>query len=194
MKTNTSCTYLTFDKILILLVIFSSCNGGISTKSNHYSNAETGFNYLKSLEGNWIVDGDKEGIFEWSFDLTSRDGVIIERLKQGTPTEMLSVYNIEDSKLIANHFCQLQNQPTLIAVNSDESGDLHFLCNGNVGSTQSDNELHMHGVHFKKTEKSLIIWMDMFKDGKKDFETKYELFRINSRIGQELINSRSNIQ
>jgi len=30
--------------------------------------------------------------------------------------------------------------------------------------------------------------MDMYKNGSKDFETKYELFRVDSEKGRELIN------
>jgi len=101
---------------------------------------------------------------------------------------MLTVYNLDDGTLFANHFCQLQNQPKLIAVNSDIEGDLHFLCDGRVGNTKTHDELHMYGIHFKKEDSSLIIWMDMFKNGSKDFETKYELFIVDSEKGQELIN------
>ena len=174
-----------------LITIFVSVNGCANKKSdvqNPLVDTDTAFNYLKQLEGKWIVQGGKEGIFRWEFDLTSRDSIIIERLKKGTPTEMLTVYNLDEGILFANHFCQLQNQPKLIAVTSDVEGDLHFLCDGQVGSAKSHDELHMHGVHFKKKNSSLIIWMDMYKNGSKDFGTKYELFRVDSERGRELIN------
>jgi hypothetical protein len=100
---------------------------------------------------------------------------------------MTTVYHIDNGILVGNHYCQLQNQPKLTVVTSDSEGDLNFLCNGKVGNTQSHNELHMHGVHFQKTEKSLLIWMDMFKDGKFDFETRYELFRVDSTSTREVI-------
>jgi hypothetical protein len=176
---------------LILITIFIFVNGCANKQSdvqNTLVDSETGFNYLKQLEGKWIVQGGKEGIFRWEFDLTSRDGIIIERLKKGTPTEMLTVYNLDEGILFANHFCQLQNQPKLKAVTSDVEGDLHFLCDGQVGSTKTHDELHMHGVHFQKKDFSLIIWMDMYKNGSKDFVTKYELYRIDSEKGRELIN------
>lgn len=174
--------------LFTILISNNSCENKQSEFQNTLTDTETAFNYLKQFEGKWIVQGGKEGIFRWEFDLTSRDGIIIERLKKGTPTEMLTVYNLDKGILFANHFCQLQNQPKLIAVTSDIEGDLHFLCDGQVGGTNSHDELHMHGVHFQKEESSLIIWMDMHKNGSKDFETKYELFRIESEKGRELIN------
>lgn len=170
----------------ITFLCITSCTNNKQDVSINHQDTETAINYLKGLEGKWIVQGGKEGIFDWEFDLTSKDGVIIERLKKGTPTEMLTIYNLDEGILRANHFCQLQNQPNLIAVTSETVGDLHFLCNGNVGNTKSHDELHMHGVHFQKKDSSLIIWMDMYKNGTIEFETRYELFRVDSEKGREL--------
>ena len=60
---------------------------------------------------------------------------------------MLTVYNLDNGILRANHFCQLQNQPNLVAVASETEGDLNFLCDGQVGNTKTHDELHMHGYH-----------------------------------------------
>ena len=177
--------YLT---LLIIFISFCGCTNKASETQNHLTDTKTAVSYLKSLEGKWIVQGGKEGIFGWEFDLTSRDGVIIERLKTGTPTEMLTIYNLDDGVLRANHFCQLQNQPNLIAVTSETEGDLHFQCNEKVGNTRSHNDLHMHGVHFQKKDSTLTVWMDMYKNGAISFETRYKLFRVDSEQGRELAN------
>lgn len=110
--------------------------------------------------------------------MTARDRVIVERLKVGTSTEMSTIYYIDNGKLFANHYCQLNNQPSLTAISSAIDGDLHFECNGQVGNTESHDELHIHGVHFKKSGDNMVIWMDMMEKGKVAFETRYELVRI----------------
>ncbi|MBT3250810.1 MAG: hypothetical protein HN729_12255 [Candidatus Marinimicrobia bacterium] len=167
--------------LLILFMCIYACSNKHTSIPNALQDTESAFNYLKGLEGKWIVQGGKEGIFGWEFELTSKEGVLIERLKVGTQTEMLTVYNLEDEYLLANHFCQLQNQPNLIAVTSEIEGDLHFQCNGNVGNTKSHDELHMHGVHFQKKDSKLIIWMDMFENGEIAFETRYKLTPVDSQ-------------
>lgn len=143
------------------------------------SNPESALNYLKEFQGKWQVQDTIDGSFGWEFDNTSRGNIIIERLKQGTPTEMLTIYNIDHGILYGNHFCQLQNQPRLVAVNSEIDGDLHFACTGKVGNTKSHKELHMHGVHFKKKDDKVVVWMDMFQGDSLAFETRYELFKAN---------------
>ena len=166
--------------ISLILIFITACTSKQSEAPTPLLDSKAAFNYLKDLEGKWVVQGDEEGAFGWEFVATSRGGVIVERLKVNTPTEMITVYHLDNGLLVGNHFCQLQNQPKLTAVTSENDGDLHFLCNGKVGNTKSHDELHMHGVHFQKKETSLLIWMDMFKNGKFDFETRYELFRADS--------------
>ncbi len=165
--------------LCIILVFITGCICKQPDSINHLQDTEAALNYLKGLKGKWEVRSNKEGVFGWEFDVTSRGNVVVERLKVGTPTEMATVYNIDDGVLLANHFCQLQNQPNLAAVVSNNNGDLYFLCDGKVGNTKSHDELHMHGVHFQKKDSSLIIWMDMFENGKVAFEIRYELVRVD---------------
>lgn len=126
-----------------------------------------------------MVQGGEEGPFGWEFDVTSRGGVVVEQLKVGAPTEMATVDHLEDGTLVASHYCQLGNQPRLTAVTSEAEGDLHFVCDGDVGSTESHAELHMHGGHFQKKGDSLLIWMDMLENGEVAFQTTYELVRVD---------------
>jgi hypothetical protein len=169
----------------LFLIFLIACTGNPVPKHNSFPDGQTAFNYLKELEGQWVVQGAEEGVFGWEFDLTSRGGVIVERLKVGMPTEMTTVYHLDNGILVGNHYCQLQNQPNLTAVTSEAEGDLHFLCNGQVGNTQSHDELHMHGVHFRKKGNKMLIWMDMLENGEIAFKTSYELTRANSESKQE---------
>jgi len=177
---------------LTLLIIFTSICGCTNKKSeiqNSLTNTEDAMRFLKGLEGKWIavLDND-QSTYGFEYILSARDKVIIERLRTDIPTEMLTVYNLDNGILRANHFCQLQNQPNLIAVTSEDEGDLNFLCVGEVGNTTTHDELHMHGYHLMKTDSGIKVWMDMYQDGAIAFQSRYELFRIDSERGQELAN------
>lgn len=171
---------LKFLIICLVMLTFNACENIKEKEIDIISNPESALNYLKELQGNWRVKDTIDGLYGWEFDNTARGNIIIERLKQGTATEMLTIYNLDKGVLYGNHYCQLQNQPKLVAVNSDVEGDLHFACMGEVGNTKSHKELHMHGVHFKAIGEKVVIWMDMFKDDSLAFETRYELSRIDA--------------
>ena len=173
--------------LLVIFACFCGCTNKKDKIKNSLTDTEDAISYLQGLEGKWIavLDNDQSK-YGFEYILSARDGVIIERLRTDIPTEMLTVYNLDNGILRANHFCQLQNQPNLIAVASETEGDLHFLCDEQVGNTASHDELHMHGYHLMKTDSSLIVWMDMYKDGAIDFESRYELFRVDSQHGREL--------
>ncbi|EAQ99705.1 hypothetical protein [Maribacter sp. HTCC2170] len=175
--------------ILTILLSFYGCTNKQSEIQNSLTNTEDAMKFLNGLEGKWIavLDGD-QSTYGFEYILSARDKVIIERLRTDIPTEMLTVYNLDNGILRANHFCQLQNQPNLIAVTSEDEGDLNFLCVGEVGNTKTHDELHMHGYHLMKTDSGIKVWMDMYQDGATAFQSKYELFRVDSERGQELTN------
>jgi hypothetical protein len=165
--------------LTLIVVPLAVLAGNPEPVNRLHPDSEAAFDYLRGLEGRWVVRGGDEGPLGWEFAVTSRGSVVIERLKVGTPTEMVTVYHLDNGSLVAAHFCQLGNQPHLRAVTSEAEGDLHFVCDGDVASTESHSELHMHGVHFQKKGDGLLIWMDMLENGEIAFRTSYELARAD---------------
>ncbi|MHC4991460.1 MAG: hypothetical protein ACYTGC_10805 [Planctomycetota bacterium] len=165
----------------LIVLSLAACASNPPLLPDPHPDGQAAFDYLKGLEGEWVVQGGDEGPFGWDFDVTSRGSVVVERLKVGTPTEMTTVYHLEDTTLVASHYCQLRNQPRLTAVSTDVEGDLHFVCDGSVGNAESHAELHMHGVHFRKEGENLVIWMDMLENGEVAFRTSYTLVRADPR-------------
>ena len=163
--------------LLGLLALGGACASAPSPEASNRPAALAGLEYLKELKGRWVVQSGTEGPLGWEFDVTSRGGVVTERLKMGVETEMASVYHLLDDELVLAHFCQLGNQPRLTRTDSELPGDLHFLCDGEVPSASSHGDLHMHGVHFQRTGDRLRVWMDMYKDDVFAFETSYEMIR-----------------
>jgi hypothetical protein len=168
--------YLT---LLITLIGICGCTSKKTEVQNLLTDTEDALAYLRGLEGKWVgLQGNDKKEYGFEYTLSGRDNVIIERLRTDTETEMLTVYSLDNGILRANHFCQLQNQPKLIAVDSGE-GDLNFLCDREVGNTASHNERHMHGYHLMKTDSSLRVLVDMYKDGAIATKHRYELFRVD---------------
>lgn len=87
----------------LFIICFNACKKDQKQdyiiKNDNILDVETALNYLKDLSGVWEVRSETEGVFGWEFDVTSRGNVVLERLKKGTPTEMTTVYNIDDGVL-----------------------------------------------------------------------------------------------
>ena len=164
----------------VIVLLLAACARNPAPSHGTRADGQAAFDYLRELEGQWVVQEGDEGPFGWEFDVTSRGSVVVERLKVGTSTEMTTVYHLDHGTLIAAHYCQLGNQPRLTAVQAEAEGDLHFVCDGDVASTESHAELHMHGVHFQKSDNGLSIWMDMLENGEVAFQSSYELVRASS--------------
>jgi hypothetical protein len=168
-------------RVVLLISAFASLMV-ILTSGRAFSETEKpirethkGLNYIKALEGDWIVKTQDGSQYGWNFKITSKGGVVIDHQKIGTPTEMLTIYYLDKGKLRADHFCQLQNQPELLE--SESEHDLSFACSGDVGGADSHDELHLHGLHYKKNGEDLDILMDMFKEGEVVKTITYKLQR-----------------
>ena len=102
--------------LILIGVSLAALAGTPEPVNGPHPDSEAALDYLRGLEGRWVVRGGAEGPFGWEFEVTSRGGVVVERLKVGTPTEMATVYHLENGSLVAAHYCQLGNQPRLTCV------------------------------------------------------------------------------
>ena len=106
------------------------------------------FEKMKQLVGTWegTMDAGKgQQKITASYELTSSDSAILEKVFEGTPNEMVSVYHDNrDRKLTMTHYCSEHNQPKLM-LTSVEDGKLTMDL-----AKESDidvaKESHIHGL------------------------------------------------
>jgi hypothetical protein len=126
------------------------------------------FEFLKGLSGEWVTIPQSEDESEqvMTFSLVADGSAMLEREMVGTPNEMITMYRFDGDVLKANHYCMLHNQPELEADDDLEGQSLRFTCNGNVGNTQSHDELHVHAWTINLDEEGGMTYsVDFFKDG-----------------------------
>jgi hypothetical protein len=137
--------------------------------------------FLKQLAGTWVVDSGSEEIAEnsvFEFRVTAGGNAVEEREMVGTPMEMLTVYNIDGSDLVATHYCMLGNQPHMIASERVENHALSFACNGKPGNTRSHSEEHVHGWTIQREDDDkLVLSGEIIKDGELSEAPRFELVR-----------------
>ena len=104
---------------------------------------------------------------------------IVETLFSGTPQEMVSVYFDNKGQLMMTHYCALRNQPRMKLQKADAQ-NLNFVF---AGGTNIDpkKDAYMHSLTITIVDKNHIIekWT-LFKEGKEQEKSIFELTRVNS--------------
>jgi hypothetical protein len=107
------------------------------------------FERMKALIGTWTGKADMgEGPVDMSvrYRLIAAGSVLEERVFEGTPNEMVTMYfDNKDGKLAATHYCMLGNRPAMKVVSSDDKS-ITFDFDASNTSIDPAKESHMHGM------------------------------------------------
>jgi len=81
------------------------------------------FERMKSLVGNWKGTADMgNGPMEVTvkYRVLAGGSVIEEKIMEGTPHEMVTMYYDQDGKLALTHYCMMGNRPTMTLKSADD--------------------------------------------------------------------------
>src|SRR5579859_331066 len=104
--------------VAILLVFGQGCGLNLAAQSTP---ANAGFEKLKSLAGQWegmTNEGGKDFQVTTSFRVVSDGSVLLNDLMGGTPHEMVTMFHMDGSHLMATHYCAAHNQPRFVMAQS----------------------------------------------------------------------------
>jgi hypothetical protein len=118
---------------------FSLCYHYIMT---HFSY----FNTLVSLTGHWTGKAQDGQMLRVAYSLHANNSVLMEHW-QLRNTDALTLYHLDNDKLMATHYCPLCNQPRLDLVDVQDAM-LRFAC-VSVTNLRSSFEEHQHAFEIK---------------------------------------------
>ncbi len=127
------------------------------------SDGASGFTTLKGLAGQW--EG-KSGIITWK--LVSGGSAMMEEMPHES---MVSMYHIDDNRLLMTHYCAAQNQPRMAAEVSADGKTItfNFIDGTNLTGT---HKAHMHNMVLTIVDQNHITEKWTFlADGKEQTET-----------------------
>ena len=105
------------------------------------------FERLKTLVGTWKGQTDMgQGPIEMTvqYRLLAGGSVLEERVFQGTPNEMVTMYYEQGGKLALTHYCIMGNRPGMLLKSSDTKS-ISFDFDSTCG-IDPDKESHMHAL------------------------------------------------
>ncbi len=117
-------------RVLIAVAVFTGL--GLAQAANlakQSTAAGMSFDKLKSLVGEWegnLNEGGQRIPVTTSFRLVSDGSALMNVLGAGTPHEMVTMFHMDNSDLLATHYCAAHNQPRFRLVPSSESNVVTF--------------------------------------------------------------------
>jgi len=166
----------------VFLLFFGSAITFAGEQSLGPYSGSKGFERMKELAGIWegtsnmAKEGEKVRV---EYRLSSGGSSIVETLFPGTPHEMVSVYFDNKGQLTMTHYCVLRNQPRMKLQKADAK-KLNFVF---AGGTNIDpkKDAYMGSLTITFLDKNHIVekWA-LFKEGKEQEKTVFELTRVNS--------------
>ena len=137
------------------------------------------FEQMKTLVGTWTGKtdmGDGPVDITVRYRLVAAGSVIEERIFEGTPHEMVTMYYDQDGKLALTHYCALGNRPAMKLKSSDNK-TLAFDFDPKCGINPK-KESHMHALKISFVDKNTITTScQSFMEGKESPECSTTLKR-----------------
>jgi len=162
MKTNTK--MITYCATLVL----AGCMALNADEAPKAKKGSTEFERMKTLVGTWQGKTDiGQGPIEVTvkYRLLAGGTVLEERVFEGTPHEMITMYYDQDGKLSLTHYCVMGNRPGMLLKSSDEKSiklDFDKTC-----GIDPAKESHMHGLTITFDDSDTVTTScKAFMDGK----------------------------
>lgn len=109
-------------RVISLVLLGFSLAIGITAFAGEHKSAvapNASFDKMKSLDGAWVgsmVDAGKDYPATTRFMMVSDGSALMAWLGEGTPEEMVTIFHMDGTDLIATHYCAAHNQPRFMAV------------------------------------------------------------------------------
>lgn len=123
---------------------------GLAQQPNPPGPSSAALDRLKSLVGEWegkANEGGKQMPTTTSFRLVSDGSALMDVLAAGTPHEMVTMFHMDGSDLLATHYCAAHNQPRFHLASTSEPNVLVFEFK-DATNLSSPTAPHMVGIKF----------------------------------------------
>lgn len=138
-------------RIAMLLIVTGLAVSGFAADARPVpaTNAAAAFARLKGLVGTWQADTNM-GKLQLTYELVSNGNVLLERVNDASQHHnMVTAYYVDGDTLVLTHYCELGNQPHMVARRIDlDSGEIVFDFAG-AGNLSSSDAPHMHAATFR---------------------------------------------
>jgi hypothetical protein len=163
---------------LSLLLLCLSLYGFAASQEMHPSAQSTpAFDQLKSLAGEWERTNTQGVKTTLTYQVVSNGSVLMERMKSGDMSEMITMYSLDGDHIVATHYCSAGNQPTMqtpTAATATGKYDFSFV---RVSGTRTPDEGHMVALSLTMPDRDHLTQVWTFQDHGKSMEETFAFTR-----------------
>jgi len=161
------------------LATFAVATRAADSKSEHKAitnpesvvyDAESAFEFLKSMNGTWQRTGGNHDYGTKSpmstFRVSGAGSSVVETIFPNDPSEMVSVYHMDGNDLLLTHYCALHNAPVMKFQKTTKPGEIKFVFKGGT-NFDPKVDMHVHEGYMKvANDKTIKATFVVFTDGK----------------------------
>jgi hypothetical protein len=143
--------------MILLLLCLSLCVFAAAQEMHPAARSTPAFDQLKSLAGEWERTSSQGSKVSLTYQVVSNGSVLMERLKSGDMSEMITMYSLDGDHILATHYCSAGNQPTMqTPAGSAATGkyDFSFV---RVSGTKTPDEGHMVALSLTIPDKDHLM-------------------------------------
>ena len=137
--------------------------------------ASAGFDKLKSLEGNWTGKTSEGTSSSVNYKLTSGGSAIMETLQGPENESMVTMYHLNNGKIMMTHYCMLNNQPRMESEATSNPNQIAFnFVDGTNMADAKANHMHKLLITFKDKDHFSEEWTLLDKGQEKTMQFEFE--------------------
>ena len=162
------------NRIAVSLVVLLA-----SLAAHAQSGAQQSFDSIKALSGNWEGKTQMSDPVQVSFRVTAGGSAvmseIVSRMK-GKPEDMITMFHVDNDRVMATHYCTAGNQPRMVASASPDGRTIsfNFVDGTNIASPKAGHMDHLV-ITIADADHHTEDWT-FVKDGK-ELKEHFELAR-----------------
>jgi hypothetical protein len=140
------------------------------------SAAQTSFNQLKSLAGTWEWKAPDGKTVEVDYRVTSGGSALMSEIKG--PEDMITMFHLDNDRLLMTHYCGAGNQPRMQATTSPDGKTItfDFVDGTNLASPETG---HMHRMVLSMLDANHHTEEWTYSDHGKETKEVFDLRRKN---------------
>lgn len=146
-------------------------------KSDTAVDSKAAFARLKTLAGEWEANTSM-GKMHLSLEVIAGGTALVQRDSGENMPVMLTVYHLDNGRLMLTHYCMAGNQPRMVARAFDAStGDLKFDFLDGTNLTPASGHMHDASFHIADNDHFSDNW-DFYENGQKKMAEGAQWVRV----------------